>query len=76
MCKLKEGDIIIVYGWVMLKGLTEGKWRVREVKPCNGITTYYFSRPRGNKNIVAFYYHQIDGCIRDNEDGNRIEIVK
>jgi hypothetical protein len=75
ICKLKAGDIIEVHGWIMLKGLTEGKWKVKEVKPFGGTPAYYLTRPRGKK-VIGFYYHQIDGCIRDTEDGNRIEILK
>jgi hypothetical protein len=75
MYKLKEGDIIEVHGWVMLKGLTAGKWKVKEVKLYGGTMAYYFTKLRGKK-VLGFYWHQIDGCIRDTEDLNRIEILK
>jgi hypothetical protein len=73
-CKLKAGDTIMVHGWVMLKGLKEGKWKVKEVKLYGSTPAYYLTRPKGKK-VIAFYYHQIDGAIRDTEDNNRIEIL-
>ena len=71
--KLKEGDTIMVHGWVMLKKLESGKWKVKKVEMRGTDAIYYFVRPRGKK-VIAFYSRQIDGCIRDNGDLNRIEI--
>lgn len=73
--KLQVGNIIEVHGWVMLKGLEGGnKYKVSRVSKRSGKDVYWFSKPRGKKEIVGHYAHDVDISINE-LNGNRIEII-
>lgn len=72
--KLKVGDVIEVIGWVMLKNLNEGKYKVSSIGQHFGEDVYYFSKPKGKKEIVGHYVSDVDMSI-DERNNNRIEIV-
>lgn len=66
---LKPGDKIRVHGWVMLKGLDAGDWKVVRITDDG----YFFTKLRGKKEI-GFYFHQINGCLaKPDERNNWIE---
>lgn len=74
--KLKIGSIILVHGWIMLKGLDGGcKYRVQSMPMNNGMPTYQFTKAKGKNVVCRFYTGTIDREIND-RDLNRIEIVK
>lgn len=70
MDKLKIGDIIVVHGFIMLKGM-EGKLKVSKVDDIS----YWFSKPKGKAIVARHYKTSIHGCLDREEDLNRIEIV-
>lgn len=73
--RLKVGDIIEVHGWVMLKGLVDGgKYKVTRIEKTQDDSIYFFSKARGNKEIIGHYAYNIDMMINSN-NGNRIEII-
>lgn len=77
--KLRENDIILVHGWVMLQKVEGGeKYRVSKIDSRYGYATYTFTRPRGFKPVITHYAHNVDPWIRDpnHPDLNRIEIIK
>jgi hypothetical protein len=79
MLKLKENDVILVHGWVMLQKVEGGtKYRVSKIDSRYGHATYTFARPRGSKAIITHYAENVDPWIRDSNhpDLNRIEIVR
>jgi hypothetical protein len=77
MTKLNEGDIIQVNGWVMLDGLDSGKqYKVKRIFDHRGRAAYGFSKPRGNKEIVAHYVGEVDASVENKYCNNNITIVK
>lgn len=75
--KLKHGSIILVHGWVMLKGLEDGqKYKVQAITPYYGNNTYQFTKPKGKKPVCRHYSDKVDLWIQENNPNlNRIEIV-
>ena len=74
--RLGVGDIIEVIGWVMLKGLDDGKrYKVARIEKHFMGDVYYFSKPKGKKIVIGHYCYDVDGYI-NNSNNNRIEIVE
>ena len=67
---LKVGDKIRVHGWLMLKGLSAGDWKVSRITDDG----YFFTKLRGKKEI-GFYFNQIDSWLESKSDINFIEKV-
>lgn len=75
MTKLKENDIIEVFGWVMLAKLEPGKYRIKKIYEYNGKKAYSFSSPKGRKTIVNHYADSVDTWVGKSENLNRIEVL-
>lgn len=74
--KLKVGSIILVHGWIMLKGLNSGqKYRVQSIPNHYGSPTYQFTKPKGKNTVARHYAHDVDVWICASQDLNKIEIV-
>lgn len=76
--KLKVGDKIRVVGFVMLKGLDDGKtYRVSKVSQYGGSDTYTLYNVRSRKplsNSVRHFAHDVDAWVESNiSEWNRIE---
>ena len=71
--KLKQGDMVRVDGWIMLKGLPAGKYRVKKVDE----KSYWFSKPRGTNTVARHLIDHIDAKVREpsNNDLNKIVIL-
>lgn len=69
--KLSVGDIIEVHGWVMLKGMDAGRYRVKKVDNFS----YWFSRPKGTKVVVRHRIDSVDSLVRDSNQGDLNKIV-
>lgn len=74
MNKLKVGNIIEVVGWVMLKNLNEGRYKVTRISQRFGQDVYWFSKPKGKKEIVGHYAEDVDSSI-NNYCNNTIKII-
>ena len=74
--KLKEGDIIVVHGWVMLNKLDEGSYRVAKISNQHGQQIYDFSRPNGKKIIIRHYADNVDPWVKDQSNPDINKIVK
>lgn len=72
--RLKVGNIIEVHGWVMLRSLESGRYRVTRISTRYGMKVYWFSKPKGKREIVGHYCHDVDSSITDN-CLNHIEII-
>lgn len=73
--KLKVGDVILVHGFVMLKGLEDGqKYRVQSTPDYFGQPTYRFTKPKGKKFICRHYTSNVD-MMMDERNLNRIEVL-
>ena len=68
-----NGTIIHVHGFVMLKGLNQGKYKVLRQDEFS----YTFSKPKGNKAICRHYKSSVDGSIEcyNRGDNNGIEVT-
>jgi len=76
MTKLKVGSIILVHGFVMLKGLEDGqKYRV-SMGLYYKAPTYCFRKARGKKVVCCHYAHDVDLWIGDTNNLNTIEVIK
>jgi hypothetical protein len=75
--KLKAGNVIEVFGWVMLEGVPAGKYKILSVGEFYGRETYTFARPRGKKPLIRHYASSVDAWVRPagHEDLNRIEVL-
>lgn len=75
--KLDEGDVIRVTGFVMLKDLDPGKYRVSRVYEFFGRTAYAFTKPLGKEVLARHYASSVDAWIRPkgHPDLNKIEFV-
>jgi hypothetical protein len=80
MPKLKVGDIILVHGFVMMKGLKDGKkYRVQsmpKLKMFYDAETYQFTKAFGTKFVCRHLAESVDCWIGQPENLNRIEILK
>ena len=73
--KLKIGDVILVHGFVMLKGLEDGqKYRVQSTPNHYGNPTYQFTKPKGKKFICRHDASNVD-MMMDERNLNRIEVI-
>ena len=73
--RLQIGDLVEVFGWVMLKKMEHGKiYRLSEVTQHAGKDVYWFTRPRGTKKIVGHYASDVDMVI-GYDCYNRIEVI-
>lgn len=73
MPKIKKAAIVRVYGFVMMQGVDEGRYRIKNL----GDDTYQFYRPRGRKPIIRHRTGTVDPWIKSNgEDLNGIEILE
>lgn len=68
--KLKLNDKIKVHGFVALKGI-EGELKVSKIDEIS----YWFSKPKGTKIVCRHIISDIDRCINNSEDINRIESI-
>ena len=75
--KLQDGDLIEVQGFVMLKGLDEGRYRVRMISGPSGVPVYDFRRPGGKKVLARHYASSVDISVKtaDDEQINKIVVV-
>lgn len=73
--KLTVGNVILVHGWIMMKGLEGGeKYRVTRISERFGKPVYWFSKPKGKKEIVGHYADDVDWMM-NLLNNNRIEIL-
>lgn len=73
--KLKVNDVILVYGFVMLKGLEDGqKYRVQSTPDYYGNPTYQFTKAKGKKVVCRHYTGDVDIMIQE-KNLNRIEVI-
>lgn len=70
---MKIGQLIKVHGWVMLKGLDQGLYKVLSQDEIS----YTFSKPKGSKAICRHYKSSIDGKVVcfNRGDENGIELI-
>jgi hypothetical protein len=70
---MKSGTVIKVHGWVMLKGLEEGMYRI--ISQDN--ISYTFAKPKGTKAICRHYKSSVDGKLEcfNRGDLNGIEVI-
>lgn len=74
--KLNIGSIIIVHGFVMLKGLEDGqKYRVHSTPPHYGNDTYQFTKAKGKKVVARHYANNVDLWVDNPQNFNRIEVM-
>ncbi len=71
---MKSGQVIRIHGFVMLKGLEQGLYKVLS----EDAISYTFAKHRGNKAICRHYKSSVDAKITCFERGdlNGIEILK
>lgn len=77
MTKLRVGSVILVHGFVMLKGLDDGfRYRVVNTTPYFGSFAYQFKKIGSRAKSVRHYASSVDAWIRDKDhpDLNRIEV--
>lgn len=76
MPQLATGDLIEVHGWVMLRKVEPGRYRVT-VGDYHGTPIYSFTKPRGRKVIISHYCDDVDCWLRDKPttDHNKISRV-
>ena len=74
--KLKIGDKIRVDGFVMLKKLDTGVFRVASVKKVNNLWAYYFAKGRGKKVVIGHYADSVDQWIVGDGNPDLNKIVK
>jgi hypothetical protein len=73
MQNLKSGTTIHVHGWVMLKGLNQGLYKVLSQDE----TSYTFAKANGRKAICRHYKNSVHGSIDcfNRGDNNGIQII-
>jgi hypothetical protein len=73
MNTLKSGAIILVHGWVMLKGLDSDFYKVISQDDYS----YTFAKKNGKKPVCRHYKSDIEGKIACHQrgDNNGIEII-
>lgn len=72
---LNVGNIIKVHGFVMMKGFEDGKkYKVLRISNRFGKPVYWFSKPKGKKELFGHYAHEVDGMINP-RNNNRIELI-
>lgn len=69
--KIPNNTIVQVFGWVMLKGVEEGRYRVYNL----GDGTYQFYKPQGKKPIIRHYITSVDLWVKDSNHPNNNKIV-
>jgi hypothetical protein len=71
---MKSGQVIRVHGFVMLKGLEQGLYKVLS----QDAISYTFAKHRGSKAICRHYKTSVDAKVVcfDRGDLNGIEILK
>lgn len=73
--KLKVGDIIEVIGFVMMKNLNGGqKYKLSRISQRFGKPVYWFTKPKGKKEVVGHYADDVDLWVGTN-NLNRIDIL-
>lgn len=77
MAKLKVGDVVEVSGWVMLKNIDPGRYRVKKITAHYGHDVYDFAKPKGSKTVARHLAENVDPWIRDpgDPDNNKIVVV-
>jgi hypothetical protein len=74
--KLGIGSIIMVHGWVMLKGLEAGqKYRVQSTPQHYGSDTYQFTKAKGKKVVARHYANSVDLWVNNPQNFNHIEVM-
>jgi hypothetical protein len=70
---MKSGQTIRVHGWIMLKGLDEGIYKIISQDDYS----YTFAKHKGNKAICRHYKSSVDAKVICFERGdlNGIEII-
>ncbi|QLF85243.1 hypothetical protein elemo19C_phanotate49 [Flavobacterium phage vB_FspP_elemoA_1-9C] len=68
--KLKLNDKVKIHGWVMLKGV-EGELKVSKIDD----VSYWFTKPRGTKVVCRHIISDVDRCITNSDNINKIEIL-
>lgn len=71
---MENGTIIKIHGWIMLKGLEQGLYKILSQDEFS----YTFSKPKGNKPICRHYKSSVNGKLEcfNRGDLNGIEIIK
>ena len=75
MAKLKVGDVVEVFGYVMLKKIESGRYRVSKIETVNNQSVYSFTKPRGKKVLVRHYSDFFDTWVKESDDSNLNKIV-
>ena len=72
--KLKQDDLIIVDGWIMLQNIEPGNYRIAKVSELYGNNVYHFAKPKGKRIVARHYAHNVDPWIKEqnNPDLNKI----
>jgi len=65
---LKQGDVVEVFGWVMLSKIEAGRYRIKRVEVHHGLLTYAFAKPNGSKVIINHYCDSVDPWLRTSRD--------
>jgi hypothetical protein len=74
--RLLPGDVIAVYGWVMLAKVEGGrKYRVKRIQNYHGQPAYCLCPARGYNIAATHYAHELDPWIRDASDDDMNKIV-
>lgn len=70
---MEDGQLIKVHGWIMLKGLDMGFYKVLSQDEIS----YTFAKPKGNKAICRHYKKSVDASIFCFKRGdlNGIELI-
>ena len=74
--KLAVNDIIEVHGWVMLKLINEGTYKISRVTKVNGIDYYSFTTVRGRKIPIMHRTESVDAWLREKNHPDLNKIVK
>jgi hypothetical protein len=71
---METGTVIKVHGWVMLKGLDSGMYKVISQDDYS----YTFAKPKGTKAICRHYKSDVAGKLKcfDRGDLNGIEVMQ
>jgi len=76
--KIPDGSVVDVEGWIMLKGVPAGTYRVEYGGDEKGRKTYQFFRPRGKKPLARHYESEVDLWVKDEDhpDLNKIVVTE
>jgi len=74
--KLKVNDVILVHGWIMLKGLENGqKYKVQSMPNYHNTPTYQFTKAKGKKVVARHIVNNVDPWVNNPQNLNQIEVI-